>query len=72
MMSQGLQTVSYIASSILFILSLGGLSNQENAKRGNLFSIIGMVIAILAAALGEGTEGHAVLIGWSFERSCIG
>jgi NAD(P) transhydrogenase subunit beta len=72
MMSQGLQTVSYIASSILFILSLGGLSNQESAKRGNLFGIIGMAIAILAAALGEGTEGHAILIGVMLIASLIG
>lgn len=60
-MTQGLQTVSYIASSVLFILSLGGLSNQESAKRGNLFGIIGMTLAILATIFGESTEGHGVL-----------
>jgi len=62
MISQSLQTVSYLASSILFILSLGGLSNQETAKRGNLYGILGMLIAILATALGASTEGHAYLI----------
>ena len=62
MISSGLQTVSYIAASILFILSLGGLASQESAKRGNYFGVIGMVIAILATALGESTQGHAILI----------
>lgn len=60
-MTYGLQTVSYIASSVLFILSLGGLSNQESAKRGNLFGIIGMTLAIVATVFGETTEGHGVL-----------
>lgn len=62
MISSGLQTASYIAASILFILSLGGLSSQESAKRGNYFGIIGMFLAITATALGESTEGHAYLI----------
>ncbi len=62
MISSGLQTVSYIAASILFILSLGGLSSQESAKRGNLFGIIGMLLAILATTLGENTQGHAILL----------
>jgi len=62
MISQSLQTVSYLASSILFILSLGGLSKQETAKTGNLYGIMGMVIAIIATALGASTEGHIYLI----------
>ena len=62
MISNSLQTVSYIAATILFILSLGGLSSQESAKRGNYFGIIGMILAIGATALGESTEGHALLI----------
>lgn len=72
MMTQGLQTVSYIAASILFILSLGGLSNQESAKRGNLYGIIGMILAILATALGETTQGHGVLIAVMLVASGIG
>lgn len=47
-MSQGLITAAYIIAAILFIGSLNGLSSQESAKRGNLFGIIGMVIAIAA------------------------
>ena len=51
-MSAGLATVAYIGATILFILSLGGLSNPETARRGNLFGMIGMAIAVLATILG--------------------
>jgi NAD(P) transhydrogenase subunit beta len=51
-MSTTLLTVSYLGAAILFILSLGGLSNPETSRRGNLFGMIGMVIAVLATALG--------------------
>ena len=44
-MSEGLVTVSYIASTILFILSLGGLSNPETSRRGNAYGVAGMAIA---------------------------
>src|SRR6202162_2079735 len=51
-MSQNLATVSYIAAIILFILSLGGLSNPESSRRGNLYGMIGMTIAVLATVSG--------------------
>ncbi len=51
-MSSSLVTVSYIGATILFILSLGGLSNPETAKRGNWYGIIGMAIAVLATVFG--------------------
>ena len=51
-MSVGLVTVSYIGATILFILTLGGLSNQETARKGNIYGMIGMTIAILATVLG--------------------
>ncbi len=51
-MSSSLATVSYIGATILFILSLGGLSNPETARRGNLFGIIGMTLAVLATVFG--------------------
>src|SRR5436305_8357920 len=51
-MSATLATASYIGSTILFILSLGGLSNPESSRRGNLYGMIGMTIAVLATILG--------------------
>ena len=47
-MNPQLLTVSYLAAGALFIFSLGGLSHQESARRGNIFGILGMAIAILA------------------------
>src|SRR5258706_13698707 len=51
-MSASLVTVSYIGATILFILSLGGLSSPESSRRGNLYGMIGMPIAVLATVLG--------------------
>jgi NAD(P) transhydrogenase subunit beta len=51
-MTTSLQTVAYIGAGILFILCLGGLSDQETSRRGNLYGMIGMVIAVLATILG--------------------
>lgn len=61
-MSNNLLTVAYVAASILFILSLGGLSNQETARRGNVYGIAGMVVAIGATALNAQVTGYGVLI----------
>ena len=44
----GLLTTAYLVAAVLFILSLGGLSNQESARRGNTFGILGMVVAVVA------------------------
>ena len=46
-----LRTLSYIAASLLFILSLRGLSKQGTARRGNLFGAIGMLLAVVMTAL---------------------
>ncbi|MBI2768267.1 MAG: Re/Si-specific NAD(P)(+) transhydrogenase subunit beta [Burkholderiales bacterium] len=51
-MSANLATGAYIGAIILFILSLGGLSNPETARRGNLFGMIGMALAVLATVFG--------------------
>jgi H+-translocating NAD(P) transhydrogenase subunit beta len=51
-MSANLASVAYIAATILFILSLGGLSSPETSRRGNLYGIIGMTIAVLATVFG--------------------
>src|SRR5437868_4201801 len=51
-MSATLSAVSYLGATILFILSLGGLSNPETSRRGNLYGMVGMTIAVLATVLG--------------------
>ena len=51
-MHDNLVAVAYIAAAILFILSLGGLSNPETSRRGNLYGIVGMTIAVLATVFG--------------------
>jgi H+-translocating NAD(P) transhydrogenase subunit beta len=65
-MRDSLVTIAYIVASALFILSLGGLSRQETARRGNWYGIIGMLIALVATAArmeqGSYTMLAAVLI----------
>ena len=60
-MQQSLITIAYIAASALFILSLGGLSRQETARRGNLYGILGMLIALVATAAGMQIGGLPIL-----------
>jgi len=68
MLTAELQTAAYITSTVLFILALGGLSDQERAKRGVWFGIIGMAVAVFATIFGPGVTlgpvlGLALLIG---------
>ena len=51
-MAQGVVTAAYIAAAVLFILSLGGLSNPETSRRGNAYGMAGMTIAVGATILG--------------------
>jgi len=60
-MQQSLITIAYIAASALFILSLGGLSRQETARRGNWYGIIGMLIALIATAAAMNVGGLPIL-----------
>ncbi|WP_299653394.1 NAD(P)(+) transhydrogenase (Re/Si-specific) subunit beta [uncultured Jannaschia sp.] len=60
MFTAGITSAAYIAAAILFILSLGGLSNQESAKRAIWYGIVGMGIAVLATVFGPGV--HNVLL----------
>jgi NAD(P) transhydrogenase subunit beta len=60
-MSNNLLTIAYIAASALFILSLVGLSNQETARKGNVYGIAGMLIAFAATALGGGVTEYGRL-----------
>jgi H+-translocating NAD(P) transhydrogenase subunit beta len=57
----GLVTASYIGAAVLFILALGGLSHQETARRGNLYGMLGMGIALLAALIGVVSDNYAIL-----------
>jgi NAD(P) transhydrogenase subunit beta len=61
-MSQGLINVTYIGATILFILALGGLSKQETARRGNLFGMIGMALALIITIIGLVTNNYGLLI----------
>ncbi|OJU07123.1 MAG: NAD(P) transhydrogenase subunit beta [Acidovorax sp. 65-7] len=64
-MSPSLATVAYLGAAILFILSLGGLSNPETSRRGNLFGMVGMALAVLATVFGPRVSpaGVAWIIG---------
>jgi len=69
-MSQSLATVAYLGAAILFILSLGGLSHPETSRRGNLFGITGMALAVLATVLGPRVS--AAGIPWIIAALLIG
>jgi NAD(P) transhydrogenase subunit beta len=71
-MKEGLITISYIAASVLFILSLGGLSQQETARRGNLYGIIGMAIALVATAAKMDVNGYTILAAALIPGAIIG
>lgn len=72
MITAQIQTAAYLFASILFILSLGGLSSQESAKRGVFYGIIGMAIAILSTVLGDGVQGYTYIIAAIAIASVIG
>ncbi|HPG03527.1 MAG TPA: NAD(P)(+) transhydrogenase (Re/Si-specific) subunit beta, partial [Rhodoblastus sp.] len=68
-MSSSIVTVAYIGATILFILSLGGLSNPETAKRGNWYGIVGMAIAVIATVFGWRVFGNGeipIVVGAGF------
>ena len=54
-MDLGFTTAAYVVAAILFILSLGGLSGQESAKRAVWYGIVGMALAVLATLIGPGS-----------------
>jgi NAD(P) transhydrogenase subunit beta len=69
-----LSTVAYVGAIILFILSLGGLSNPESSRRGNLYGVIGMTIAVLATVLGPQVTpaGYGWIVGALAVGAAIG
>ncbi|MEO0860181.1 MAG: NAD(P)(+) transhydrogenase (Re/Si-specific) subunit beta [Pseudomonadota bacterium] len=54
-MELGFTNAAYVVAGVLFILSLGGLSSQESAKRAIWYGIVGMAIAVLATLIGPGS-----------------
>ena len=60
-MTIGMVQAAYIIATILFILALGGLSNQETARRGNLYGMAGMGIALAATVFGI-VDGNYILL----------
>ena len=54
-MEYGFTTAAYVVSAVLFILSLGGLSGQESAKRAVWYGITGMALAVAATLIGPGS-----------------
>src|SRR5215831_9588807 len=69
-----LATVAYIGATILFILCLGGLSGQETSRRGNLYGMIGMAIAVLATVFGPRvtSAGYAYILAAMVVGAAIG
>ncbi len=61
-MSSGLVSVAYVVASVLFILSLGGLSHQESARRGNWYGVAGISIALLATLASVSDDGLIAIV----------
>ena len=72
MLSSNIVTAIYIAASVLFILSLGGLSNQEKAKRAVWFGIVGMALAVFGTVFGPQVSGFIWIIPMIVIGSIIG
>lgn len=72
MLTNGLVAAAYFAATVLFILSLGGLSNQESAKRAVWYGIVGMAIAIAATVLAPGIRNFPVIAASVATGSIVG
>ena len=70
-MSQGVVTASYVGVTILFILALGGLSSPETSRRGNIYGITGMAIALIVT-IASVTSNVEILIGGLLIGGSIG
>ncbi|WP_257284979.1 Re/Si-specific NAD(P)(+) transhydrogenase subunit beta [Endozoicomonas sp. SESOKO1] len=64
-MSEGLLVAAYLVAALMFVMSLAGLSRQDTAKNGNIYGIIGMVVAVLA------TLAHAHIAGITLVTLCM-
>ncbi|MCP1200456.1 NAD(P)(+) transhydrogenase (Re/Si-specific) subunit beta [Notoacmeibacter sp. MSK16QG-6] len=72
-MEYGFTIAAYVVAAVLFILSLGGLSGQESAKRAVWYGIVGMALAVFATLIGPGAGNWLIsviliaaggIIGW--------
>ncbi len=68
----GLISAAYLVAGILFLLSLGGLSNQESARRGASFGMAGMLLAIVATYFNAQVDGSPLAIGMMVVGGAIG
>ncbi|MEL7451574.1 MAG: NAD(P)(+) transhydrogenase (Re/Si-specific) subunit beta, partial [Pseudomonadota bacterium] len=71
-MTFGIVTAAYICATVLFILALGGLSNQETARRGNYYGMVGMALALVATIVGIVTAHYTLLFGALLAGSAVG
>ena len=71
-MAVGITSAAYLAASVLFILSLGGLSRPETARRGNVYGILGMAIAIVATLSMDRVTSYGAIIGAMAVGATIG
>jgi H+-translocating NAD(P) transhydrogenase subunit beta len=60
-LSVNLQAVAYLVSAVLFILALKGLTHPATARRGNLYGMLGMLIAIVATLLGNEVQSYGLI-----------
>jgi NAD(P) transhydrogenase subunit beta len=58
----GISIAAYLIASVLFILSLGGLRNQETAQAGNRYGMAGMILALLVTILNPGVDAYGLLV----------
>ncbi|MCG6895774.1 MAG: NAD(P)(+) transhydrogenase (Re/Si-specific) subunit beta [Thiocapsa sp.] len=61
-LSVNLQAVAYLVSAVLFILALKGLTHPASARRGNLYGMLGMLIAIGATLLGDQVQDYGLIV----------
>ncbi len=71
-LSANTQALAYLGSAILFILSLKGLTHPATARRGNLFGMIGMAIAIAATLMGAEVRSFGFIIAGVLAGAIIG
>ncbi len=64
--------MAYLVSGVFFVLSLGGLSKQETARKGNMYGILGMTLAILATFLSGNVDNFKLLIPLMLGGAIIG